>query len=79
MAGSLPRSPAMAVSPSSRMAPIHSFGVANLNEVLLLATTEITSARANGRAVGPRFRNRWPKAKSRLPSMRVTVPSAPTL
>ena len=77
--GSLPRSPATAVSPSMRIEPIISFDVASLKDVLVLATTETTSARAKGSAVGPRSRNRWPKAKTRLPSISVTVPCAPTL
>ena len=58
---------------------IHSRAAEILKDDCRFGTTVSTSARANGRSVLPTDRKWWPNAKTRVPSMSVTVPSAPML
>ena len=62
MAARFPSSPATAVLRSWEMVPIHSLAEEILNELLSVGSSVSTSARANGNAVAPMARKRWPKA-----------------
>jgi hypothetical protein len=61
------------------MVPAHSRAAEILKEVERFGSSVSTSDRANGISVGPIERNLCPNAQMRLPSMCVTVPSAPML
>ena len=62
MAARVPSEPAMAVLRSCEITPISSWADEILKDVLMLASSAITSERVKGSSVGPTARNRWPKA-----------------